>query len=94
MFADEGAGGWSCLAVSPTVSRPLQGVSRPIPDPWQLSPRQRRALPPPRTLQQRGLGEEAFVIPACWEETGNSHGEQSFQGFFAFRLLPSLDCHP
>lgn len=87
-----GAGAaWQCPPLSP---RPLQGVSRSIPVPWQPSPPQRRALPPPCTVQQRGLGEEAFVIPACWEETGNSHGEQSFQGVLLSVCSPALTAAP
>lgn len=87
-----GAGAaWQCPPLSP---RPLQGVSRSIPVPWQPSPLQRRALPPPCTVQQPGLGEEAFVIPACWEETGNSHGEQSFQGVLLSICSPALTATP
>lgn len=39
-------------------------------------------------LHQPGLGKEAFVSPARWEETENSHGKQSFHGAVAFHLLP------
>lgn len=81
--------------MSPAAPRALSRVSAQAQPCSPVALRsQRRAPPPPRALHQPGPGEGAFVTPAPWEETENSHGERSFRGALLSILSPDFPAVP
>lgn len=76
--------------MSPTV---------PQASPWcqpfhPCSLQQRRALPPPHTLQRHGHGEEAFVILLVGKRQEIAMGSRAFKGFLLSICCPALSAAP